>query len=299
MEFCVYKDNGAVTEFLLPALRQFSKPLGIDVVTLNREQVVTQCYLAKKAENIIGFWLPGNRSGQAYLSSFGMKGVEQIKEYVAGGGCYFGICAGAYLAVRNVRYTGPERKLDGRWRTVTKKRVSELAFFNGSARGELPFYTKRCREGWETATVINVGIQGVEHRFRSDKVVYWGGPAIVPAPGEDVEPLAYYEHGLPERENIAICRKKFGEGLAVISGVHPEMTAATMRAIPQPFPDYQNDLRYEKLMSQLDANPDNIKSLFALFADNAFRTGRGSDFLMSRPCQYPEIRAKQLVGVSP
>ena len=45
--------------------------------------------------------IPGGYTAQ-YVDALGEEGFEQIREFVAGGGGYIGICAGAYIAARNV-----------------------------------------------------------------------------------------------------------------------------------------------------------------------------------------------------
>lgn len=50
-----------------------------------------------------GYWLfYARRSCYAVFGKLKVRGNQKIAEYVQSGGVYFGICAGAYYASRNV-----------------------------------------------------------------------------------------------------------------------------------------------------------------------------------------------------
>ena len=49
--------------------------------------------------------VPGGYTA-TYVSALGKDGFEKVREFIAGGGGYIGICAGAYIAARRVEVPG-------------------------------------------------------------------------------------------------------------------------------------------------------------------------------------------------
>jgi glutamine amidotransferase-like uncharacterized protein len=127
------------------------------------------------------------------MDALGEEGFEQITEFVAEGGGYIGICAGAYIAARNVEVPGRppglgiieienERKAGQGLRTIT------------IARPEHPV------------------VKGYEGKV---DIWYQNGPMM--RAGAGVETLAVYEKGA-----AAIVCSTYGQGRVVIFSPHPE-----------------------------------------------------------------------------
>lgn len=154
---------------------------------------------------------PGG-SGSRQAKALGRRGTEAVRRFVASGGGYVGICAGAYLAARN--YSWSLAILDAKvidrkhWRRGTGSVRLELtdagqAFLGAPAR---------------TATV----------RYANGPI-YWpaGDPAI-----PDYTPLATFaseiaKHGAPTGVMIgttAGARGRYGDGRVICWSPHPELT---------------------------------------------------------------------------
>ena len=108
-----------------------------------------------------------------YCERLGGAGNASIRRYVAEGGAFLGVCAGAYYACARL---GFEARSPG---AITGTR--ELALFPGTARGGLhelaaPYSLDHLR----CASVVGVRAPG---STRALHALYWGGPEFVPDPG--------------------------------------------------------------------------------------------------------------------
>lgn len=111
------------------------------------------------------FLVPGGPdAGESFYSYLGDKGYEQIKEFVAENGHYFGICAGAYLALT------PYHKNNHYW----------LGLVNATDGSGLDY----TRTG---AGFVRLNINNSEHpcffgmtagERSTAEIVYWEGPAF-------------------------------------------------------------------------------------------------------------------------
>lgn len=267
-QFCYYADHGAVDQFLAARLEIFCRPLDISVVPLRRHDVRSG-YLQRRGKDILAFFLPGNRAGKNYLDGFGPLGHESIKNYVALGGCFVGICAGGYLGGAIVDYVAPE---------LTRRTASPLGMLPGTSVGVLPLLDPVVgeRRGWDTASVVNVDFS-YGGALQSAAAIYWGGGAYQPAPGERVETLATYR-GLDESLSKAAVVGGYGFGRVVLSGIHAEMTLETMMTTPRPFVEYSANARYVHLMEGVADDNGALDRLFMRLAGQAFRTERGQRF---------------------
>lgn len=150
----------------------------------------------------------GSGSGQA--RALGAHGRERVRTFVAGGGGYVGICAGAYLAANNY---------DWSLRILDADVVDRSHWRRGRGVVELDWL--------DAAASIGAGPQR--------NVLYVNGP-IYRAAGDDTLPdfevLATFrgevhEHGAPAGVmpgTPAIVRARFGEGRVVCSSPHPEQS---------------------------------------------------------------------------
>jgi len=181
-EVCLYTGPGAElakdVEFAL-------NELGISYGKLNEDDI-------KKGnlENYLVLIIPGGYTKRA-VSSLGKKGFETIRKFVAGGGGYIGICAGAYLAGQRVEIPGRPQGLG----------IIEIQNIRKKGMGMRKIYLKE--------HPITKGLE------REVAIRYQNGPEIL-IKGE-TEEIARYENG-----SLAIVTASFGGGKVVIFSPHPE-----------------------------------------------------------------------------
>ncbi len=152
----------------------------------------------------------------------GNAGLDAIRIFVEKGGTYLGVCAGAYLAAKDVRWQGGTYPYP-------------LVLFDGIAEGSLPDIAAWPKAGSVRVQVTAAGCRrGIslagEHGFH-----YKGGPRFVG--GTQVEVLARY----PD-ESAAIIARPFGKGEVVLTGVHFERPAPTDGGDSGPVPQVAGEL---------------------------------------------------------
>jgi len=136
--------------------------------------------------------VPGGYTARC-VTALGAEGFECIREFVAGGGGYIGICAGAYIASSRVEVLGHPRGLG----------IIEIENVRGA--------------GLEVRTIFVTQPDHpiVEGCGRELQIWYQNGPLI--EAGEGVETVAVYEDG-----SAAIVCSTYGRGRVVIFSPHPE-----------------------------------------------------------------------------
>jgi glutamine amidotransferase-like uncharacterized protein len=128
-----------------------------------------------------------------YVDALGEEGFEQIREFVAGGGAYIGICAGAYIAAQNVEVPGRPPGLG----------IIEIE------------NQRRAGQGLRTIAIVQPEHPVVKGYTGEVDIWYQNGPVM--KAGEGVETLAIYEEGA-----AAIVWVSYGQGRVVIFSPHPE-----------------------------------------------------------------------------
>ena len=170
-----------------------------------------------KAFDVIVF-CGGSASVQA--KNIGESGLNNVREYVRGGGGYVGICAGAYLACSGFDWSLGilnARTVSSKWRRGTGYLDMEVLPAGKSLLGE------------------------VNGTF---KVRYNNGPVIKPDLRADIPaytPLALFrtevaENGSPAGvmvDSPAAASGSFGQGRVFISSPHPENTPGLENLIPR------------------------------------------------------------------
>lgn len=159
-------------------------------------------------------------SGSAQAEAIGEAGRNNVREYVRGGGGYVGICAGAYLACSNFKWS--------------------LGILNASTvsskwqRGQAFVDLELTDEGRK----ITGDVKG------TFKVRYHNGPIIKPAERTDIPaytPVAFFrtevaEFGSPVGVMVNSPSQAmgiFGKGRVFISSPHPENTPGLEHFIPR------------------------------------------------------------------
>ena len=145
-------------------------------------------------------WFPGGFSAEyrAYVPDH-----ERIREYVAGGGVFLGVCAGAYYAATIMVWEGEAR--DG-----------ALGLLDGRAVGPEPRLAS-----WGRPTPVTLREPGGAGHGPGETVelYYLDGPYFLPDDPEAVEVLARYQ----VNGEAAIVASDFGAGRVVLMGPHPEL----------------------------------------------------------------------------
>lgn len=129
----------------------------------------------------------GGQDIAAALSSLGQDRITAIRAYVAHGGQYLGICMGAYLAD-----------------------ASNLGLLDAELDSEVG------RPGFPVTSIDNSAVllrwgDGEDHLFFQD------GPYLPTRSGNGFRVIGKYGNG-----DIAAARYRFGAGVVVLSGPHPE-----------------------------------------------------------------------------
>jgi glutamine amidotransferase-like uncharacterized protein len=152
---------------------------------------------------------PGG-TGSGSAKTLTAKGREKVRQFVADGGGYFGVCAGAYLAT--TCYSWSIGILDAK--------VVDSAHW---ARGR----------GTVRLTTTKTGRRLFEEKRESVLVRYGQGPLLAPGGRKDLddyETLAVYateiaKNGAPKgvmKGTPAIVRARFGKGRVIAVSPHPE-----------------------------------------------------------------------------
>ncbi len=151
------------------------------------------------------------------LSVLDKSAQAALKEFVHNGGRCVGVCAGAYLVSRTVRWEGAEYRYP-------------LELFDGTANGPVPGLAAWPQAGpvrlAPTAAGIAQGLQVIEGR----DVYYGGGSSFVG--GTSIATLARYPNGSP-----AVVSCPVGKGEVVLSGVHFERPAPSAGGDDAPPPE--------------------------------------------------------------
>ncbi len=93
----------------------------------------------------------GGQSVTQFKQALGDKGLSEIKNYVANGGHYLGICAGGYFGATQINFQGQHP--DG---TPYTKSANGLGFFNGLAQGSITDIAQPYSGKTDSAVVIDV-----------------------------------------------------------------------------------------------------------------------------------------------
>ena len=131
------------------------------------------------------------------VSTLREDGLGSIRDFVAQGGSYLGICAGAYLVAPEVTIQGNPQGLG--IINIKNKRISGVGI--------------RTIEIVDNSHPITSGYSG------EVPVYYQNGPFIVP--GEGVKVLAKYKTG----RDAAIVVAEYGKGKVILFSPHPEGNA--------------------------------------------------------------------------
>ncbi|KAG5920050.1 hypothetical protein E4U42_006333 [Claviceps africana] len=189
--------------------------------------------------------IPGG-ADLGYCRVLNGEGNRRIVEFVRRGGAYLGFCAGAYYGSARCEFEVGNPPLE-----VVGSR--ELAFFPGTCRGGAFAGFEYHGEKGARAAVLRVDRAALEGAAEGQLAetfacYYNGGGVFVDAAavtGSKVDVLASYQDRLDVdggRGKAALVLCHVGDGMAMLSGPHPEFSPANLP--PQPgIPHYADLIR--------------------------------------------------------
>jgi len=181
---CVYTGAGAVLAR--------DVEVALNKLALPYREVGEQDIRGGRLEDCSLLIIPGGYTAEC-VDALGEEGFEQIREFVAGGGGYVGICAGAYIAARKVEVPGRPPGL----------RIIEIE------------NERKAGQGLRTITIVQPEHPVVKGYEGEADIWYQNGPMMKASEG--VETLAVYEEGA-----AAIVCSTYGHGKVIIFSSHPE-----------------------------------------------------------------------------
>ncbi len=225
----IYDDAGCACTFdLLRVLGNYFGPKGIFAERTTADDIIKKDALN---EEVLALFIPGG-AATPYMQKLKTLGNQKICDYVAAGGVYFGICAGAYYACRKVSFEQdiPELALEQECglNLIEAHAVGTLKKDFGLAPYDRP-------------TAANAAI--VEVRWIADGeehgVLYHGGPKFEDV--QEAEVLAVYAGAAGEPP--AVLAQPYGKGLAIVSGVHFEDDVISMKSMVRHNAAFQKQAR--------------------------------------------------------
>jgi glutamine amidotransferase-like uncharacterized protein len=172
---------------------------GLACRVLDRTLVTSEGLRGLEALVLPGGWAP------LQSQSLGPAGLAAVRAFVEHGGCCLGICAGAYLLAREVRWEGATYPYP-------------LGLFDGLAEGPIAGLTAWPSAGPTRLAPTEAGRRRGVGALAQHDVLYFGGPRLVG--GSGVEVWATYPDGTP-----ALVRRAVGKGEIVLCGAHVERPA--------------------------------------------------------------------------
>lgn len=205
----IYRDYGcADVSSLYGELASYFREKGISVDFTDAAEIKSGVL----NREVKAFFLGGG-AGTPYMRKLAGEGNKRIRNYVRNGGVYFGICAGAYYACRDIvfEHDVPALRIEnGCGLNLAEGRAVGTLY---KEYGLLPYALTSF-----SAKVVQIRFCGGE----TYPALYHGGPFF---DGTDGEVLAVYD--LPEPK-AAVITKAFGRGKVILSGVHFEDGAQTL-----------------------------------------------------------------------
>ena len=205
----VYRDYGCGDlNNLEKRLREHFSPLDIAVDFTDSASIIKDNALN---DNVVLLVMPGG-AATPYIQKLKTLGSNKIRDYVANGGNYLGVCAGAYYACTKVEF-----ETDIKPMSITRTQ-DLLNLVDASAVGTLhkelnirPYMTNAASSAAVRLRWLNDDEFCYAH--------YHGGPKFLPT-NDKFEVLATYADvaDCPP----AIIAKNYGQGRVVLSGVHFE-----------------------------------------------------------------------------
>ncbi|MFW9918008.1 MAG: BPL-N domain-containing protein [Candidatus Thorarchaeota archaeon] len=146
----------------------------------------------------------------AYMGALGTSGIENLRDWIAEGGSYFGICGGAIFAAASRR----------------------LGIYNGTYEQVVPGDISMAQmEMTLNTTCHGPNLSDMPENFST---LYWGSSYFVPDEGFDYIPIARYSEG----NGPGMIAFTYGYGNAFLSSPHPEYEEGISRDDTNDFDAY-------------------------------------------------------------
>lgn len=204
MRIAIYDDEGVARRSLQILCSALAEE-GFSNTQLVNARILSQPEWLSSTQLLI---IPGGRD-LPYQKALRGSANRHIRQFVERGGRYLGICAGAYYASAFVEFEkgGPLEVLGAR----------PLQFFPGVARGPICGLGRFDYESESGAEQVELEVASLGRIF----AYYNGGCGFIEAeayPNVDVRARFAQLPGFP----AALIRCRVGQGVAILSGVHPE-----------------------------------------------------------------------------
>ena len=240
----VYMDKGCFdTSSLVLSLKNYFPNKSIE--TINSSEIISGKGLDS---SVLALFIPGGKA-DCYFEKLGEIGNSNIRNYVINGGIYFGICAGAYYACKNVEFEPdiPESKISAKYK---------LDLINGTAFGSLykDFGIDPCAHRPESSAIIKI-----KNKFSTYSALYHGGPFFETK--DSCQILGYYIKNI---KKPAIIMKKYGKGKVFVSGVHFEYNVDNFQKL---LPYMAKNHKYMELVQEFKKEENNCRKLFNLLME--------------------------------
>ncbi|MGN1063216.1 MAG: BPL-N domain-containing protein [Alphaproteobacteria bacterium] len=204
----IYHDDGASdVEILKREVQNYATPLRLNVAYTNASGILNGALNTR----VRALFVPGG-AARPYAAKLNGAGNTAIRNFVAKGGCYYGICAGAYYACRHTIF---EQHIP----SLCQSDTYGLDLMQTTAIGTLHKELGLAPFGKTVYSMGCVRLNGPHHQ--TYMAHYHGGPYFNISSADEVQVLASYQ--LPQRP-AAVIKAAFGLGQVVLSGVHYETT---------------------------------------------------------------------------
>ena len=163
-------------------------------------------------ENFDLLAMPGGQVS-AYYNAIGTEGIENIKQWIADGGSYFGICGGALFATSSRRF----------------------GIYNGTRALAVPGDYSSLHL---TEMSINTTCEGPDLSDLPETIntLYWGSSYFIPEEGFDYIPIARYKEG----NGPGMIAFEYEQGNAFLSSPHPEYEEGSSRDNTTEFDEFND-----------------------------------------------------------
>ncbi len=219
---CIYNGPGTadVQDYVI-ALKQV---LACDYTI----ELVNSVEIIQQNPSSVRLWVMPGGADRPYLKHLKKQGNEALIQFVKGGGCYLGICAGAYYGSSQILFdVGTHQEINA---------SRPLKFFEGLAQGPIlqPYFYNEPKG--ITCAKIFLSKHIFSHKAQKNQIsksysylYYNGGPCFLPY-NTTSEILAWYKKENNETWYLntkaiqlpAIVYRKLEKGHIILSGLHLE-----------------------------------------------------------------------------